>query len=245
MELQDYLNVVRKRWRVIALVTLVVTGLAALITILSPKVYASTTEFFVSTTGSDASQLQQGSTFTQQRVKTYSQLLETPKALDPVIDRLGLKTTADDLAKRISATVPLDTVLIDVEVTGPSAASANEIAGALGETFPSVVEQIEQVKPGQAAPVKVTVVKDAASEPAPVSPKPARNIVLGLVLGSLAGVGLALLRDAMDSSVKGVADVEAVTDKTVLVGIGFDSDASEHSLIAQVDPPSPRAGGPN
>ena len=78
MELQDYLRVVRKRWRVIVTAVLLCRhggerGDASP----APKVYESRTQFFVSTTGSDDSgALLQGSTFTQQRVKSYAQLLD-------------------------------------------------------------------------------------------------------------------------------------------------------------------------
>jgi len=99
VELQDYLRVLRKRWQIIALVTLLVIGASALFTALSPRTYSAQTQFFVSTSGADNNgSLLQGSTFTQQRVKSYAQLLETPKVLDPVIDKLKLSTTADRLA---------------------------------------------------------------------------------------------------------------------------------------------------
>ena len=66
----------------------------------SPRTYAATTQFFVSTSGDDTtSALQQGNTFTQARVKTYAQLLETAKVLNPVISKSGLKTTADKLCR--------------------------------------------------------------------------------------------------------------------------------------------------
>lgn len=69
MELQDYLRIVRKRWVTIIVTTLVVVGLAAAVTALQTKRYTSSTQFFVSVSGSDTATLQQGSTFTQERVK--------------------------------------------------------------------------------------------------------------------------------------------------------------------------------
>ncbi len=51
MELQDYLRVLRKRWRVIAFVTLIVLALAAALTVLTTRTYSATTQFFVSTSG--------------------------------------------------------------------------------------------------------------------------------------------------------------------------------------------------
>lgn len=242
MELQDYLNVLRKRWRIIAFVTLLVIALAAVFTLMTAKVYASTTQFFVTTSGSDnVAALQQGNTFTQQRVKSYSQLLQTPKMLDPVIKDLGLDTTADQLAKQVSSTIPLDTVILEVTVTDKSPEQAAKIAASIDKIFPKTIEQIEQLKSGDASPVKVTVVKEADVETGPISPKPARNLALGAVLGLLAGFGIALLRDFLDTRIKSQRDVEGVTDKSVLGGVAYDPDAPSHPLIVHVDPRAQRS----
>ncbi len=241
MELQDYLNVIKKRWMIIAAVALVTLGLAAAYTALTPRTYAATTQFFVSTSGDDtASSLAQGNTFTQARVKSYSQLLESPKVLDPVIKQVGLSTTADKLAAQVTSTIPLDTVIIDVSVTSGTPASAQRIAAAVGDVFPRTIQELER-KGSQSSPVKVTVVKEAGADPTPVSPKPTRNLALGLVLGLLLGFGVALLRDVLDKSVKSQRDLETVTDRTILGGIAYDTDASAHPLIVQVDPRSQRA----
>src|SRR6478609_3491885 len=226
---------------IIAAVALVTLGLAAAYTALTPRTYAASTQFFVSTSGEDStSALAQGNTFTQARVKSYSQLLETPKVLNPVIQQVGLKTTADKLATQITSTIPLDTVIIDVTVSSSSPASAQRIAAAIGNVFPQTIQELER-KGSQASPVKVTVVKEAMADPSTVSPKPTRNIALGLVLGLLLGFGVALLRDMLDKSIKSQRDLEAVTDRTILGSIAFDPDASAHPLIVQVDPHSQRA----
>jgi succinoglycan biosynthesis transport protein ExoP len=75
----------------------------------------------------------------------------------------------------------------------------------------------------------------------PISPTPTRNLALGVVLGLLLGLGLALLRDLLDTTITGEKDCAEVTDATVIGGIGFDPAAPRHPLIVQADPHSPRA----
>lgn len=243
MELRDYLRVLRKRWLLIVVVALVTVGVAALATVLSPKVYSAQTQFFVSTSGGDdtANQLLQGNTFTQQRVKSYAQLLETPKVLSPVIDQLQLKETPDQLSSRVTATVPLDTVLIEVSVTDGNPDRAALIAKALGAQFPATIEELERVTAGKPSPVKVTLVREPTANTSPISPQPARNLALGLVLGLLLGFGAALLRDLLDTTIKSSRDLEGVTEQTVIGAINFDSDASAHPLLVQVDQKGPRS----
>ena len=242
MDLHDYLRVVRKRWRTITAVTLVLVAAAALLTLWSPKSYEARTQLFVSTSGSsDSTQLLQGNTFTQQRVKSYSDLVSTPTVLDPVIKSLGLHTTADQLGTRISASVPLDTVLIDVVVADRDPRQAAEIASAVGKQFSSSVLELERVSENAPSPVKVSVVRPASVPTAPVSPKPARNLALGLVLGLVLGLGVALLRDTFDTSIKSERDVKDATDETIIGGITFDPEGTKHPLIVQSDPHGPRA----
>ena len=99
------------------------------------------TQFFVSTADSaSSSQLAQGGAFTQQRVKSYSQLLRSPKLLDPVIAKSGVTDSAGALAGKITATTPPDTVLIDVSVTDPSPAKARDVAQAIAATGAPLVD---------------------------------------------------------------------------------------------------------
>jgi capsular exopolysaccharide synthesis family protein len=242
VDLHDYLRVVRKRWRTIVAVTLALVAVAALVTLWSPKVYQARTQLFVSTSGGDDStQLLQGSSFTQQRVKSYSDIITTPTVLNPVIEDLGLDTDADKLGKQISAAVPLDTVLIDVMVNDADPKQAAAIADAVGKQFAQTVSELERVSEKSASPVKVSVVRPPSTPTAPVSPKPARNVALGLVLGLMLGLGAALLRDLLDTSIRSERDVKEVTEDTVIGGIGYDADSAKRPLIVQSDPHGPRA----
>lgn len=232
MELQDYLRIVRKRWPIIAAALVTVLVIATLLTAFTTRTYQSSVQFFVSTAGSeDSGALLQGSTFTQQRVKSYSQLISTPKVLGPVIDSTGVDETSASLARRVTASVPADTVLIDVRVTGYSPSEAAAVAQAIGEEFPKTVDELEQVEGNKASPVKVTVVKPATESQVPVSPRPVRNLALAAVLGLLAGLGLAVLRDMLDTTIKSEDDVKEVTDATILGGIPFDSTAQKSPLV--------------
>ena len=242
MELKDYIRIIRKRWRVILAAMLVVLAGAAAATALSPRIYEARTELFVSTSGGvDTGALLQGSNFTQQRVKSYADVLTTPKVLDPVIATLGLNTTAALLGKQITATVPLDTVLIEVAVTSSDPSVAATVADAVGKQFTSTVADLESVSSGRSSPVKVTIVSSPTVPTVPISPKPTRNLALGVVLGLLLGLGLALLRDLLDTTVKNEKDCAEVTDATVIGAIAFDPEAPKRPLIVQANPHSPRA----
>lgn len=243
MDLRTYLRVLRKRWRIVFITIIVLVGLSSAYTALSARTYVSGVQFFVSTSdSSDASQLAQGSTFSQARVTSYTQLVTAPVVLQPVITKLKLPEKPSVLGTSISATVPANTVLINVSVTDTDPNQAQRIANAIGQQFPQTVEAIERVKANSASPVKVTLTKAAVVDTTAVSPKPVRNLLLGIVLGLLLGTGLAVMRNTLDTRVRTKEDVEELSDELAVIGsIPFDGDAPKHPLLVQTDPHSTRA----
>lgn len=243
MDLRTYLRVLRKRWRIVLATVIVLVAMASAYTALSTKTYASSLQFFVSTSdSSDASQLAQGSTFSQARVTSYTQLVTAPVVLQPVITQLKLPDTAAELGAKVTATVPPNTVLINVSISDTDPAQAQKIATAIGNQFPKTVEGIERVKAGSTSPVKVTLTKTPVIDTSPVSPKPVRNLLLGVVLGLLLGIGIAVLRHTLDTRVRTKEDVEELSDELAVIGsIPFDNDAPKHPLLVETDPHSTRA----
>lgn len=240
MELQDYIRVVRKRWRIIIAATVVALIAAGMLTWLTPRQYQSTAQLFVSTgSGQNTSELAAGSTFTQKQVKTYADLVRTPSILEPVIGKEGLESTAAELATAVTATVPVDTVLIDVSVTDENPARSARVAAAIASELTQVVPDLETVG-GKKSPVKLSVVAPP-QDGEQVRPQPMRNIALGFILGLLLGMALALLRDRLDTTVKNERDVQEITDATIIGGIHYDKSAPAHPLIIQSDPHSPRS----
>lgn len=227
----------RRRWRIVtALVVLATaTGLAA--TALSTKIYQADVEVFVSlrdtgtATGGTA---YQGSLFSQERVKSYAKIANSPAVTTAVIKQLQLDLTPGQLAGRISATAPTDTVLVDITVKDPSASRARDVANSTATQFAKVVGDLERPAAGR-SPVNVTVVQPATLPTSPVAPRPKVNLALGLLLGLALGVGVALLRETLDSSIKNSEDLQKLTGSSALGIIAFDSQAQRSPLVSQLD----------
>ena len=64
----------------------------------------------------------------------------------------------------------------------------------------------EAVEPGD-----IRIIDDALVPEAPVAPRPMRNMMVGMVLGLLAGIGLAFTRRALDTKIRGADDIQGVT----------------------------------
>ena len=233
MELLQYWRLVRQNRVLIAASTMIGLIVAAAITFTTTPTYESQSQIFVSTPAStlDISALATGSSFSQQRVKSYAQIVNSPLTLTPVISELGLNMTAEELGGMITASAPLDTVLITLTVTDTNPQRAADIANAVAEQFGVTVGDLELHGIGVDSPVKVSTVKLAIPAGAPASPKKAINLALGLLLGFGLGIGLASLRRLLDNSIKNEDDIMGAP---LLAAIGFDKLADERPLITQI-----------
>lgn len=241
MGFSEYVTALRRRWGWIAAAVQVAIGLAVAYVLLAPPVYEARSQVFISTNGTtEAWQLYQGSDFTQKRVKSYAEAVSSPLVLNPVIDRLGLDVTAAELAESIEVTVPLDTVLLEVGVRHENSAVARDVLDAISDEFLGIVDSLEDPSGAGTSPVAVTVLSQASLEDDPVSPRPLRTLAIAVMLGLVAGVVIALLRELLDRSVADERDVRDVTDTAVLGRIPLGSEAGT-GPAAMRDPAGRRA----
>ena len=244
MKLRENIRILRSRWLSISVLALVGMGSAGVVTLLSPKVYQAQTQFFVAITNQSSNtstnQILSGSQFTLERVSSYTAIATSARVLQPVIDQLHLGESASELASRVSAVSPPNSVLINLTVTDSSPAQAAIVCNAVAAQFSSVVETLETPIGSSSAPVKVTVVDEATPQTTPVSPRPKINLVLGLLVGLAVGIGLALVREILDTRVNGPQDLQRATDATPLGVVVYDPEGATRPLAA-LDHASPRS----
>ena len=233
MDFLGFYTLVLRNFIVIAISTALGLLGGALVTALMTPMYQSQVQLFVSTPSQslDLSALTQGSSFSQQRVKSYSQIINGASTLVPVINELRLDDSYDELAKRVKASAPLDTVLINITVTDESPVLAARIANAIGREFAQTVNSLETVQAGSETSIKVSIVKEGRIPDEPSSPRPLLNLLLGFILGLGAGIGIGLLRQIFDRTVKSENDLG---DVQLLAAVGFDESANDKPLITQI-----------
>jgi capsular exopolysaccharide synthesis family protein len=242
LDLRDYFQVLRRSWIVISAcvaVGLLVAGASVLLT--KPS-YTASTQLFVATQSSGSIQeLQQGNTFTQARVQSYVKTVSTPVVLQPVVESLGLDSGPGELAHKIQASTDLNTVLITIAATDTSPVQAAAIAQAVGDSLVRAVENLERPRAGGDSPVRLSVVTPATAPTQPSAPNTKLMLILGTLLGLIAGISAAVLRAAVDTKIRGEADLRRVTEAPILGGIAFDAEANTRPLLSQISAHSPRA----
>jgi capsular exopolysaccharide synthesis family protein len=242
MELTDYFRVLRKYW--VSVIAIFLAGIAGAVTVtvLATPVYtASAGVFLTVNSGDTAGELAQGSTYAENQVRSYAQVVTAPVVLQPVIDELGLGLTVAKLAERVTATVPLNTAIVNIDVTGTDPVRTAATANAVARQLTTVVDELSPQTQSGSRSVKATIITPASIPTEWTSPRVLLNLALGALLGLLLGLGQAILRFRLDTRVVGEADIAQVTDRSIVGGIAFDVDAKDHPLVFQADSRSVRA----
>jgi capsular exopolysaccharide synthesis family protein len=246
LTIRDFLGVMRSRWLIILLTTIVAVAGAVLVTWMTTPLYQASTRLFVSTSTSssgNASEIYSGTLSSQQRVLSYTKLLMGETLAQRTVDKLQLDMSAEALRKKIKATASPDTVLIDVSVVDPSPVQARDIADALSDEFVVMVKELETPPDGEIPDARVVVEQHASLPRMPVIPNQPRNVGAGLALGVLLGIGLAVLRDRLDNTVKNREILEATTGVGLVGNVPLDKDRRKDPAISFTGNLSPIAEG--
>lgn len=222
MDLRDLLSVLRTRWIVIVAATLVGGLLALAMSLFTPPSYQAKVQFYVTVAGGDsAAAAYQGSLGAQQRVESYAALVKSTDITQQVVDTAGVDLAPSQVAGQTTATADAKTVLLNVAVTNSDPQRALQLAEGFGEVLPEAINRLETPDGGGPALAKLTVVNPPALPTSPIAPKTEQNVAIGLVLGLLAGIGIALLINAFDRRVKSPEQLESIAGKPVVGSIPF------------------------
>ena len=128
-------------------------------------------------------------------INTYQGIIKEPIILQDVIANTGSEISLEQLRNKISVQTEADSLVFGVTVTNEKPYTAAELANATASSFEQKIGSILDVN-------SVTILSEAVANTNAVSPNTPMNLVLGLLVGMMIGVGLAFLAEFMDKTVK-------------------------------------------
>lgn len=212
IDLLDYWRIIRKRIWVIALFVIVCTVAAAYYSYKNyVPLYAAQTKLYVNNSdGADPFSrgvMNIGSLSTASgAIDTYKEIIRTPIIMDKVVERyphLGL--TTDQLIGAVGVYALNNTSVMVIAMTDYSYERAVMTVNAVTEVFTAEIPKIS------AANTAVILTEARmSSQPSPVNEKQNTYIVLAFIASLVVSIGLAILRDGMDDTMKTEDDVARV-----------------------------------
>ncbi|WBB80851.1 polysaccharide biosynthesis tyrosine autokinase [Micromonospora sp. WMMD882] len=230
MDLRSYVLLVRRQWWIVLVTVVAALGAAGYLTVRAEPRYQATVTFFVTTPSQGVTDAYQGSLWLQQRVKSYADLLRSERLARVIAEDRGLGLSADGVRARLDTSVQTGTVLLRATVTDTDRTRALKVAEALSVKFVDLVQKVETPPDGRLS-IKLEVVSGPRVGTDPVSPRPDRNLLLGLLAGLIAGVALAIGRGMSDNRLRDVDTLRRITDSPLLGVVPFEAAARTDPLI--------------
>ncbi|WP_435799581.1 YveK family protein [Peribacillus asahii] len=214
ISLRELFETLKKRLSLILVITLLAAAVSGAISyfVLKP-VYKSSSQILVSqSAASSLASIAGVSLDTDAKyIETYNVILKSPYILDQVIKELKMDTTPEQLNGSVSVTQEGASQVVTISVTNNDPAEAVRIANEIAEVFQREIAQLMRID-------NITILSKAelAENPAPVKPEPLLNIAIAIVVGLMAGVGLAFLLEYFDNTIKSEQDIEKLLELPVL-----------------------------
>jgi capsular polysaccharide biosynthesis protein len=213
ISLREILETLKKRLGLIIAITVLAALTSGIVSffVLTP-VYQSSTQLLVNQSKTEQSPFDASDIQTNlELINTYNVIMKSPVILEKVSDNLNLNMTADKLNSKITVGSENNSQVVKVSVTDPDPEQAASIANEVASVFQEEIPEIMNVD-------NVSILSPAATgeKQSPVKPKPVLNIAIAIVVGLMAGVGLAFLLEYFDNTLKSEQDIDRALGLPIL-----------------------------
>ncbi|MFE1647060.1 polysaccharide biosynthesis tyrosine autokinase [Microbacterium sp. P01] len=237
MTLRDYLVSLKKHWVVVVALALLGAIAGYGYSQLQPEIFRSeSTVIVIPARGDNTNELVQGSNYVANLVQTYAVVATSPTVLNPVIEDLGLNTSASSLAGTITVESPLNTVVLNIAVVSRDPALARDVADAVASELASAVQGLSPQNAEEQSAVRIETISPAKLSQFPVSPNVRLLTIAGAIAGLIAGVVFALLRRLLATRLTNAGDITALTDTPILGDVSQTPGSRPLPALIRADP---------
>ncbi len=221
ISLVEILDILKKQAKLILGLSLVGLMFSAVFTFfIAVPQYSSKTQLLVSRTETTQYIQQSDINTNLQLINTYKDIIKGPVILDEVREKLNVDMSHEALSNQVQIETGADSQVFSISITGDNPNQAALVANTIAETFRDKIGDLMKVD-------NVSIISKAVPNRIPVSPNKPLNLVIGLLLGFMIGVGLAFLMAFFDTTIK---DDRFITEELGWVTLGHVQQIAEEEL---------------
>lgn len=211
ISLGEILEVLKKRWKMILIITLLATlvsGLASFF-LISPKYEASTKLFIGKEAGVETGYDQSEIAMYQKLMKTYSEAIKTRDLVGRAIMVANSKLTEDEVLEKLTVVTVADTQILQIKIEDKDPNMAAAMVQAITDEFVTTSKLL--VPNGNIKVIESVKVPDTS-----VSPNKKLNIAIAFLLGLMVSIGISFLLEFLDNTYKNREQLEKELDIPVI-----------------------------
>ncbi len=238
ISLKELFYTLKKRVSLILAITLTAVMVSGIVSFffLTP-IYQASTQILINKSNSDQGNYNPADVQTSlQLINTYTVILKSPAILDLVIEEMDLNMTSGQLSQKVTVSNENQSQVMNIAVQEENPNQAAELANMIAKVFKE--ENIMK-----ADNINILSRAEVLDGQSPVKPQPILNIAIALVVGLMAGVGLAFLLEYLDNTVKNEQDVEKNLELPILGVISVIEDSKFEEMKQRRSERKPRTRG--
>ena len=216
INIEDIINTMRKRRKMIFLVTLITIILSIIISflIISPKYEASTKVFIgkENNQGQDQNYNSNDVQMYQKLVKTYAEIIQTNDLVERAINVENIDLKSENILNSLTVTPRADTQILEIKYTSTDRILARNVVNSITNEF--IKSSKELIQNGN-----VKIIESVKVPENPVSPNKKMNIGIAFLLGLMISIGLSFLLEFTDNTFKTREQMEDILGFPVLGAI--------------------------
>lgn len=217
LELKDYITIFKKRLGLIVSLVIIFALVTGTISYLFLKpVYESSTKLIVNNSRHLSDSLDINSVNLDIRlVDTYKQIIKTTAITDKVAERNpDFALTGEQILNLLNISSVNNTQVLTISAKHNNYELTVNLVNEVANVFVEEIPKIMTVD-------NVTILEDAKKleNPSPVAPNPILNIAISIIVALMLGIGIALLLEYLDDSIKDEKDVLQYISLPVLISI--------------------------
>ena len=211
ISISEILDSLKKRWKLIVVITLCATLLSGVVSffVLKPQYEATTKVFIGKEDGTDQGYNQSDVIMYKQLMKTYLETVKTKDLIGRALEDVKTKLEVKEVLAGLTVTNVTDTQILEIKFKGKNPEEARDIVAAVTGEFINTSKTL-------VANGNVRVIEEVVVPENPVSPNKKMNIAIAFILGLMASVGLCFLLEFMDNTFKSKEQLEREIDIPVL-----------------------------
>lgn len=211
ISIQEIFLILRNRWKIIFGVTFLITLIVTLVSFFAiTPVYQVTAKVFIGKEQTtDPNYNNNDVQMYQKLLKTYSELMKTNDLVENAIYKSNLDITSKDVINALEITPSADTQILQVSYKNTDRILCEDTLIAIINEFMSETKEI--------IPNGTVKIVDSPELPEnPVSPNKKMNIGIAVLVGIMAGSGIALLKEYINDTLKSKEQTEKIMELPVI-----------------------------
>ncbi|GAB6168261.1 Wzz/FepE/Etk N-terminal domain-containing protein [Clostridium carnis] len=211
IRIDEILEVLKKRWRFIVIVTLLATLVSATLSffMIKPQYEASTKVFIGKEEGENQSYNQSDVLMYQKLMKTYSEAIKTRDLISNATKKAKVDLKPEEVLSNLTVVHVADTQILQIKFKSKDPKEAADLIKAITDEFINI--SMELVPNGN-----IKIIEDVTLPERPVSPNKKMNIAIALLLGLIIGIALVFLLEFLDNTFKTKEQLERELDIPVI-----------------------------